>query len=180
MPDSDPNAIPPVPAAETHAELVSLSSARRQLAAIWFGGSAVFLVLVIAMSLGPAFEKHTNELFTWAMPTCMPTLGLIMSVLAGTAIIQPGTIPADVWVHRTFFSLSKYVSIAYLVILIGGTVAIRLVATSRDGVDAVDLLTRSNYWLAPIQTIIVFITGTLFFNKDQSQKNGGKGARRRT
>lgn len=163
------NVVPSVPVAATIAELVPLEKVRTQLALVWFGGAGAFLVLLIVQSLGTVFTGKVPDLFAWALPTIMPTLGLIGSVLAAQAVVRAGTEMKDAWVRASFFRLTRLLSIAYLVVLLVGTPAITVVASTRTGANALEMLALSNYWLAPLQTLVALVMGALFFSKEQKE-----------
>lgn len=148
----------------------SLDLARRRLAQIWFAGSGVFLLLIIGQAIGTVYRNQTQDLFSWALPTFLPTLSLILSVLAANAIVPPDAAEDETQVRRTFYDLSLWISVFYLVVLIGSTIAAPLAASSINDASykALNVLQLSNFWLTPLQSLVVVITGTMFFTKEKS------------
>src|SRR4029077_8084179 len=65
---------------------ISLEQARWTMAKIWFGGAGILIVLLIAQSFGTVYQGHIAEVWSWALPTVMPTLSLIIAVLKSSAL----------------------------------------------------------------------------------------------
>lgn len=149
---------------------IPLDHARRRLTQIWFIGSALFLLLIIGQAIGTIYHKQTQDLFSWALPTILPTLSLMLSVLAANAIVPPAAGDDETQVRRTFYDLSVGISVFYLFVLLGGTIAAPIAASSigDESYKAINVLQLSNFWLSPLQSLVVVITGTMFFTKEKS------------
>jgi hypothetical protein len=65
---------------------ISLEQARWTMAKVWFGGAGILIVLLIAQSFGTVYQGHIAEVWSWALPTVMPTLSLIIAVLKSSAL----------------------------------------------------------------------------------------------
>jgi hypothetical protein len=167
---------PPAPP-EEQPHLLPLETARDQLAWIWFIGCAALLLLFAGETLGTVYSGKAQQRWSWAVPSFMPTLGLIGSVLAANAIIHANAEREELMVRKSFFRLSRGVTIFYLVLLLGSAIAMPLIASSRDGFDALGGLGLSNYWLSPVQTLVVAFTSALFFTKEKKQ-GASRSARR--
>ena len=67
-------------------DLISLDVVRARLSAVWLGGASLILMLVVLQSLLGKYQTKTQEAWGWLLPTIMPTLGMIVSVLGYTAL----------------------------------------------------------------------------------------------
>src|ERR1035437_3191979 len=97
----------PLPAAQ----MTPLDDVRVKLARVWLiGGGGIFLILVV-QSLLHVYGDLTQEAWGWFLPTLMPSLGLIVTVLTYTALdpLMTGSV-----VRKTFMSIAMWLSILYL------------------------------------------------------------------
>ena len=67
-------------------QLISLDDVRNQLAKIWLIGSGLVFLLLVVQSLLHAYGDLTQDVWGWFLPTLLPTLGLIVTVLTYTAL----------------------------------------------------------------------------------------------
>ncbi|PSL24037.1 hypothetical protein [Chitinophaga ginsengisoli] len=143
-------------------ENTSLEIARNRLAKIWFIGSGVpFLILVVQSILGKYADK-VKEAFTWFIPTVFPTLTLMISVIGAAALI-----PKENRVIRTsFLKLTVGVSIAYLVILS----LVLFLQPFGNFEDPIELFSMSNFFITPIQGVVVAALGFLFTSDQPRDK----------
>lgn len=146
--------------------IVALEKARNSLALIWFPVSGVFMLVLIAQSLGGAYGDELQRVWGWALPNFLPTIALMVSVFASEALL-PSSERAPT-VRRNFLKLSIALSVFYLLVLFLSVLAQPFVHA--DGTDLVDkrieLLETSNIWLGPLQGLVVTALGVLFFLKD--------------
>lgn len=110
---NDTSATPSHEAPVTNLE--RLETARLQMAQLWTHGSVVVVLLMVIRTI--MRPQIAEELWSWALPTVMPTMGLIFSVIAATAIVAGGSTEAPLFVRRGFLKLSKAVSTFYLAVL---------------------------------------------------------------
>jgi hypothetical protein len=150
------------------AELVSLDVVRGRLATIWLSGAGSVVIIVVLQSLLHRYGQATQEAWGWLLPTIMPTLGMILTVL-GYSALDP--VSSASVVRRDFFRLASTLSIVYLA-LVAMTVLIGPFAAS-DGAGMIDLMHTSNLWLGPFQGLVASALGVLFVTK---QKKEGEAA----
>jgi hypothetical protein len=155
-------------------DYIPLDTARYGLVKIWLPGACVpFVLLVLQSILGYFVEHpsggdvdHTQEAWSWFVPNVLPTLTLMLAVL-GAGAIEPSAGPADTRrVRAQFYSISRWLSIGYLVILL-----LTIVATAPwlgTRFRPIELLTISNYWLGPIQGITAGAIGVLFTSQQRA------------
>lgn len=140
-------------------ESTALEAARNSLAKIWFIGSGfVFLLLVVQSILGK-YETSLQEVWAWFVPTVLPTLALMLGVIGAGALMQDQDKRK---VKAFFFSLSKYLSLFYLLIL-----SATILLEPFSNTPGIKLYNLSNYWLGPIQGLVVGAISVLFASQDK-------------
>jgi uncharacterized membrane protein len=95
-------------------------------------GAGVIFLLLVLQSLFNVYGEYTTEVWGWILPTLMPTLALIVTVLTYTAL-DPHTTGSVV--RKSFLGIAFWLSLFYIVtvlltILIQGFSTI----TSKDAV----------------------------------------------
>jgi len=139
---------------------VPMEKVRWRLAKLWFiGGGAIFLILVIQSILGK-YGDRVQETFSWFVPTIVPTLALMIGVLGGAAMGAKD----ERRVSRTFCNMTCGLSVAYLLIL----ACIILLQPISPIKDSLKLYTLCNYFLTPIQGLVMAALGFIF-TKQESQ-----------
>lgn len=178
------------------AELIELERARSTLSKIWFLGCGIIFVILLAQSFGSVYRGHLSEVWSWAMPTMLPTLSLIISVLGADALVSKGRQEENEGpkfvVRRSFYRIAFWLSILYIALIfisvIGQPLMLYCQTESQVSPDDVliglhsgkeeavekalgpaDMLKISNLWLAPFQSLAVGALGVLFFSKTKSK-----------
>src|SRR5689334_9363264 len=123
--------------------LIGLDVVRTRLAAIWLCGSAPILLIVVVQSLLGKYGDHTQDVWTWLLPTLMPQLSMILAALGYTGL-DPKL--SDTLVRKSFYSVAAYLSVGYL-----GLILLTILVQPITGAAPLDLMMRSNLWLGPIQ-----------------------------
>jgi hypothetical protein len=147
---------------------ISLEQARWTLAKVWFCGAGMFILVLIAQSFGTIYEGHIPEVWSWALPTVMPTVSLIIAVLRSTALQKnEQTDEGTQHVRRPFYVVTFWLSIFYLALLLGSVLSAPMMSFlhSEETFSPFDAMKLSNLWLAPIQGLVIGCLGTLFFQK---------------
>jgi hypothetical protein len=145
-------------------EMIPLDAVRAKLAAVWLVGGGLSLVVVVLQSLLGHYGDKTQEAWGWLLPTLMPTLGMIVTVLGYTAL-EPKALEAVV--NPVFFRIALSLSALYL-FLVALTVLIQpfVVADGeKPGEKAIQLMRLSNLWLGPMQGLVASALGVLFVSK---------------
>jgi hypothetical protein len=147
-------------------ERVPLEQARSQLVFVWLiGGGVLFAVLVIQSILG-RYGVHIQEAWSWFIPTIVPTISLMIGVLGSAALGSDDRRS----VRRTFFVITWWLSVAYLMVL-----GLTVVLQPFSPLEAIQLYQVSNYWLTPIQGVVTAAIGFLFASQRLEGKAAGKG-----
>jgi hypothetical protein len=139
---------------------VDLEQARKVIAQIWFIGGGISFALVIFQSIFGRFQGIVQEIWAWFTPTIVPTLGLIIGVLASTASEDD----TGRTVKHFFYHASLWLSVSYLAVLLL-TMLLEPLAGSHD----LAYYHLSNYWLAPIQGLVVAALGALFNSRKKTE-----------
>jgi hypothetical protein len=141
-------------------EMLSLDKVRSRLAYLWLSlGSLIFLIMVIQSLLGK-YEPDTQNAWGWLLPTIMPTLGMIITVLGYTAL-EPNASNSEV--RKSFFGIAFYLSAAYLVLVL----ITLLIQPFVPAANPVQLMHTSNLWLGPFQGLVASALGVLFVSKQK-------------
>ncbi|HEU4388159.1 MAG TPA: hypothetical protein VFV34_10200 [Blastocatellia bacterium] len=139
---------------------IPLEAARNSLAKIWLIGAGSAFALLIVQSILGKYKGQLQEVYSWFVPTVVPTVSLMLGVLGAGAL-------SDQQEQRTvklpFFNISKYLSLFYLFVL-----ALTLLLQPFSDLPPVQLYTVSNYWMAPIQGVVVAALGVLFTSQDKA------------
>jgi hypothetical protein len=133
----------------------SLSTAKRWLSLLWLSGFAVAFLILLVRSLSTSGPSQTSEMWSWFLPTTLPTVSLIVGVLVADWRRQPVlNKPAD----GALFALALSVSVLYLLAVIATLVRSGL------GDSPIDFLKGSHVYLGPVQGLA---TGALaaFFRR---------------
>jgi hypothetical protein len=140
-------------------ELVPLDAVRTRLATTWLGGSAIVVILVVIQSLLGKYGEKTQDAWGWLLPTIMPTLGMVVSVL-GYAALDPVMSRFDV--RKSFFQIALWLSAFYLLLIL-----LTILIQPFTGTDPIALMHTSNLWLGPCQGLVGSALGVLFASKTQ-------------
>jgi hypothetical protein len=141
-------------------KVVSLDAVRTRLAVIWLVGAALVLIIVVLQSLLGHYDDKVQEVWGWLLPTLMPTLGMIITVLGYTAL-DPKALESVVRI--SFLQVSVWLSALYL-FLVALTILIQPFVAA-DAERAVQMMRQSNLWLGPVQGLVASALGVLFVSK---------------
>lgn len=136
--------------------------ARKSLASIWFiAGGILFIILFIQTLLGTKFGVKVGEVWSWFLPTIMPTLSLIIGIFVSDAVNNSNKSKT---VDRYLYRLSLILSIIYLLAVFS---VFLITPLTYDPINSMKL---SNYGLGPLQGIVSACLGVFFLNKEKSMK----------
>ena len=144
----------------TKPKMLPMGTVRSKLVAFWLVGSGVLVLLLFSFSvIGDVFQGHVQELWNWALPNFLPTLSLMLAVLASEAL-RPEF--SKIQVRRFFSRIAFGLSVFYILLIL-----ITLLVHPFSPLQALELLAISNFWLGPVQGLVdaslavVFISGSL-------------------
>ncbi len=137
---------------------IPLEKVQARLAALWLAGSGAIVLLLIAFSIiGETFEGHVQELWNWALPNFLPTLSLMISVLAAEAFKST---TSSNRVRRSFANIATWLSLFYLLLA-----PLTLLVHPFSRLEALELLSISNFWLGPLQGLVDAALAVVFLSK---------------
>ncbi len=148
---------------------LSMYQCKRRLAALWFiGAGAVFFVVFLQTAFGHYGEKVT-EVWSWVLPTVMPTLSLVLGVLVVDALGKGISITRiDDFLFRLTFGLSLAYLLAVLLIFL-------LQPFTR--VPPLQLMQQSNLWLGPFQGLVAAGLGAFFVSAPNDKDDSAQATR---
>jgi hypothetical protein len=144
-------------------DLIQLDAVRARLAKMWIGGASVIFITVVLQSLLGRFGDQTQEAWGWLLPTIMPTLGMIITVLGYTAL---DPLLSQSVVRKSFFQIAFWLSGFYMSLILL-TILIQPLA----GASAIQLMHLSNLWLGPFQGLVASALGILFVSKQPKKES---------
>jgi hypothetical protein len=133
-----------------------LDDARTSLSRIWFLASGLNFLILLIQSLFGKYGSDTQQVWSWFVPSVVPTLSLVITVLGAGATEKS---KEKRFVKIQFFDVARWLSAAYLTVLF-----LTIVAGSLRP-PAIDVLVLSNAWLGPLQGLTVAAIGYLFISK---------------
>jgi hypothetical protein len=145
-------------------QLISLDDVRIRLARVWLIGAGVIFVLLVVQSLLHVYGDLTQDAWGWFLPNLMPSLGMIISVLAYTAL---DPLSSRAMVRRTFVQIAEWLSLIYLLLVL--LTILMQPFSAGSAAERVALMHTSNLWLGPVQGLVASALGVLFVSKKKRE-----------
>lgn len=142
---------------------VTLDHVRWQLAKLWFSLSGTIFLILIIQSMFGKYQGKVQAVWSWALPTLMPTLALIITVLGASAL--GASRDGSRKVKRSFYIISLWLSALYLLLII-----VTLLVEPFTPFESLELLNLSSLWLGPFQGLVASALAILFFSR-QAEEN---------
>jgi hypothetical protein len=152
---------------------MTLTKSKWMFASIWLVGAGLVFLILVVQSLVGRYGAQSEAAWAWYLPTVMPTLSLIIGVLASdfraaatamAATTGPTTTAAtpDAKVlpvsARGLLWLGVGLSVFYLLL-----VAVTILAQPfLQDVSPIELMHRSNLWLGPLQGLTAGVLAAFF------------------
>jgi len=138
-----------------------MSQCKRRLATLWFLGAGAIFFVVYLQTVFNRYGDKTNEVWSWILPTIMPTLSLAIGVLVMDALGKGAKV---VRIDKFLFNLTFWLCAAYL-----ASVLLLFLLQPLSQVDTMQLLQRSNLWLGPFQGLVAAGMGAFFSTSADAQ-----------
>jgi hypothetical protein len=138
-------------------ETISLEVVRWRLARLWLVLSGLIVLVLILQSVSGKYADKLQNVWSWALPTIVPTLSLIVTVLGANALEAK---PQPEKVRRSFYLVAFWLSALYLALVL-----CTITLDSVTSFDPLELLTVSNLWLGPLQGVVASALAVLFFTR---------------
>jgi beta-lactamase regulating signal transducer with metallopeptidase domain len=152
---------------------MTLTRSKWMFASIWLVGAGLVFLILVVQSLVGRYGAQSEAAWAWYLPTVMPTLSLIIGVLASdfraaataNAAAAGATATAttpDAKVlpvsARGLLWLGVGLSVFYLLL-----VAVTILAQPfLQDVSPIELMHRSNLWLGPLQGLTAGVLAAFF------------------
>jgi hypothetical protein len=134
---------------------------------IWLLGGLGFYGLLIAQSLLDVYPPDDVEkVWSWALPTMMPTLLLIVAVQATEAATVKRSSKEPV-IAYFFCAVTVLLSVFYL-----GVVIVTVLIPSARHESPLPIMERAQLWLGPFQGLVAGAFG-VFYVHSKNRKSGG-------
>ena len=131
---------------------------RSFLAYLWVVGSVALIVLAISFHvIGDRYGNRDGEVWEWLLPSFMPTLTLIISVLVTDNQNDSSTST----VSKTLFHITAGCASVYLLLLF----CLLLFPQAGNEVDSIDKLKQTSIYLGPLQGIVSAAYGAFFISR---------------
>jgi hypothetical protein len=137
---------------------IRLDEVRWKLAKLWLIMSMGFALLLIGQSVMNKYAGKVTDVWSWALPTIIPTLSLILTVLGASS--NETSKDDQTRIKKPFYRAAYWLSVVYLSLILGV-----ILVEPFTPYDPLELLKLSNLWLGPIQGLVASSMATLFFTK---------------
>lgn len=127
------------------------------LGAMWFGVFLMMVTILVVQSLSGYYGGDVVSVWSWFLPTLLPTASLIGGVLIADA---KGVTDQTRNVSAPFFALTAIVSGAYLLIL-----AVTVLGQPLFAAAPLEVMKLSHLWLSPLQGLAAGFIGVFFVKK---------------
>lgn len=140
---------------------ITMDICKKRFAKLWFICGGLIFVIVVLQSIFGKYTDRSNEVWEWFLPTIIPSLSLILGVLV---IDSKSQTHAKIKVDKFLFNLSFYLSLSYLLLV---SLTILLSPFVESIITPIDLMKKSNLWLAPFQGLVSGSLGAFFYYNKQ-------------
>jgi hypothetical protein len=129
---------------------IPVSRGQRQLLLIWTIGTGLVAALLLVQTLAKKYDENSARAWTWFVPCVAPPLSLLWGAYVYTLRKDQTSDTVD-WFA---FQISKWVSIAYLALLLG-----LLLVQPEIRWTPVQLFDVSHLFLGPAQAVVTWFLG---------------------
>lgn len=133
---------------------IPMNKCKKNISILWFSYSCILFFVILLQSLFGHYGDNVSEVWGWFLPTIMPTLSLILSVLLIDALEKD---KKDKKIDKFIYRLALCLSIAYF-ISISLTIFIQPFITT----NFFKLISQSNLFLGPLQGLVSGSIGAFF------------------
>lgn len=143
--------------------MLPIIEAQKKISSIWSWGGGVVIVMLISQTL---FGKYGNDYWNvigWFSQIVLPTWGIIFGTLVYTQK-NPQKFKTK-RVESFYFRLCRNISVFYFIITLS-IIFLQPAIFSRTGLNGLEVLTMSSYFLVLLQGILNTILGIFFLNQN--------------
>jgi hypothetical protein len=147
---------------EKKSSLVSMDGAKRWLALIWFSFSGILFLILLIQTFFNHYGTQIDQAWSWLLPSVLPTLSLIVGVLASDAAQHDHL---DTQIDRFLVRCAIGFSVVYLLVVLS-TILLQPVSS---GVTPLTLMHRSQLFLSPFQGLVSALLGVFFVRQGKRE-----------
>jgi hypothetical protein len=129
---------------------------QQRLALAWLLGSGTMMILLIVQSTRGVYGQNVEKAWSWFLPTTLPTLSLII----GSLIHHSGRLNSNATADKLVYQVAYWMSIGYLLVVLS-TFLLQPFSASTP----LQLMTMSQFWLAPLQGLVSLALGAFFVSR---------------
>jgi hypothetical protein len=141
--------------------MVSMSAARTLITRTWLIGAGFSAVILVLQSILRGRADAAREVWSWFLPLVLPTIGLMVGVLGAAAMTRR----EEALVRKSFVGVALWLSVAYLAIL-----SLTILLEPFSPLRGAELHGMSNYWMGPLQGLVVAALGYLFTSDENRRR----------
>lgn len=141
---------------------ISVVQCRKRLAALWFIGTAIVLLILMILAMGGRYSSYEQDVWNWFLPAVVPTF----SLMVGVFLADLRGMSSDKHVDPSIYRLAACLSIAYFSIVL-----LTILLQPFIAADPLELLQRSNLWLTPLQALVTLSLGAFFVQAEQAKES---------
>jgi Effector-associated domain 11 len=146
---------------------ILLADTRKKLLWAWLIFTAVFIGLVLFMTLTNRFEDIEGAAWLWALSSVLPMLAM----LYGGVVMNPQ--PSKV-IKKAYFQVIFYGAIAYLLLVLMTLFGLPMWLNNHPEGSVLDYFKQSYLWLIPFQIVLLVATWILYFQKTKLDRPNKK------
>lgn len=146
--------------------LVRLSTIRTRITRVWLVGAGGLTAILVVSSILRGQADGAREVWSWFLPLVLPTIGLMVGVIGAAAIVRQ----QESYVRKSFSEIALWLSVAYLVL-----VALTILLEPFSPLRGAELHAMSNYWLGPIQGLVIAALGYVFTSGEKPSQPAAGG-----
>jgi hypothetical protein len=157
--------MPAAPPRKSRDPALSLSAARTLITRTWLIGAGSSALILVVTSILRGRADAAREVWSWFLPLVLPTVGLMIGVLGAAAMIRR----ENTLVRKSFVDIAFWLSVAYLSIL-----SLTILLEPLSPLKGSDLHGMSNYWMGPLQGLVIAALGYLFTSDEGRSRRGAR------
>jgi len=132
-------------------------SSQKKISKVWFLGAGLIFSIIFLQTVFGRYEDKVIDAWSWALPTVLPTLSLILGVFLNEINSNHESKVID----KFYYSITLYLSIFYLIIIL-----LILLLQPLTNTSLIQLMKTSNIFLGPLQGIVAASVGLFFVKRE--------------
>lgn len=145
---------------------IVLHRARNLLFKVWLLGALIpVLILVIQTLLGVKYKGIEDQIWGWFSPLIFPSVAMMLGVIGSAALLD------DDKDGKTVNRFFLYISICLSIILLALVTMIILIQPLSKESSVIKFFSKTNLFIAPIQSLVSAALGFLFSSTNVAQKS---------